>query len=340
MDTRHIFVSYSRKNIAFVRRLIRDLENAGYEVWWDMSKLRGGDDWVRIIPETIDASEFFIVVLSPQSAVSEWVRREYTQALHRHKRIIPLMLVNTTMPFSMNTLNYIDFTVEEKYNAGFNSLLKALEYTGSMPVVPVTHTPDQPRRYMLPVTLVLFILLALMVFFTLKLPLPSTAAATGFPSKTPISLQKATTTGIPATYPIHRATVTFPPTSTQTSILGSNEPPSPTQTPAFQRLTFCVNSLSVNTINVRSGPGSIYARIGEPVPVGTCLDFRGQNEEATWLLVAPDQGNPSLRQYEGGWIFRELLGLGAEGLINLPAVSLTPTPTPTVTPTPARSLTP
>jgi hypothetical protein len=77
--------------------------------------------------------------------------------------------------------------------------------------------------------------------------------------------------------------------------------------------------------------------------VGTCLFFNARNEESTWLQIAPNQQDASLRQYEGGWIYRELLGLGTMDPINLPAVTLTPTPlpsetpgiTPTFTPTPS-----
>ena len=39
-----LFISYSRKDIAFTRKLAADLEKAGYSVWWDISDLRGGDD--------------------------------------------------------------------------------------------------------------------------------------------------------------------------------------------------------------------------------------------------------------------------------------------------------
>src|SRR6186713_52953 len=103
-----IFISYSRKDIAFARRLAGDLEKAGYVVWWDITDLRGGDDWVRVIPEAIETSDFFIVVLSPHSTVSEWVRKEYTQALSLRKRVIPLMLETTAVPFALNTINYLD----------------------------------------------------------------------------------------------------------------------------------------------------------------------------------------------------------------------------------------
>jgi hypothetical protein len=88
---------------------------------------------------------------------------------------------------------------------------------------------------------------------------------------------------------------------------------------------------------VRSGPGTIYAPMGEPLRVDTCLFFSARNEESTWLQIAPDQSDPSLRQYEGGWIYRELLEVGTPGTVNLPAVTLTWTPipsdTPTITPT-------
>jgi hypothetical protein len=45
-----VFISYSRKDIDFARKLASDLEKAGYDVWWDITDLRGGDDWVRTIP--------------------------------------------------------------------------------------------------------------------------------------------------------------------------------------------------------------------------------------------------------------------------------------------------
>ena len=51
-----VFISYSRKDVNFARRLAGDLEKAGFDVWWDVSDLKGGDDWVRNIPTAIEAS--------------------------------------------------------------------------------------------------------------------------------------------------------------------------------------------------------------------------------------------------------------------------------------------
>jgi hypothetical protein len=128
------------------------------------------------------------------------------------------------------------------------------------------------------------------------------------------------------------ATITLSPTLTLTPTENPTLTPSPTNRP-FNRLGLCVLSEYANRINVRSGPGTIYAPLGEPLLVDTCLFFSARNEEATWLQIAVNQPDASLRQYEGGWIYRDLLGLGTMGPIDLPAVTLTPTATPSETPT-------
>src|SRR5215208_4227919 len=128
-----IFISYSRKDIDFARKLAVDLEKAGYEVWWDLTDLRGGDDWPRVIPAAIESSQYVIVVLSPNSAVSDWVQKEYTQALGLHKKIIPIMLRPSNMPFALNTINYVNFASGD-YVDNLNNLLRALGYTGKPPV--------------------------------------------------------------------------------------------------------------------------------------------------------------------------------------------------------------
>src|ERR1051326_1339142 len=105
-----LLISYSRKDMDFVRKLAGDLEKAGYDVWWDITDLYGGDDWIRVIPAAIAESQFVIVVLSPNSVLSEWVEKEYTQALSLHKKIIPIMLTTCNVPFALNTINYVNFS--------------------------------------------------------------------------------------------------------------------------------------------------------------------------------------------------------------------------------------
>lgn len=337
-----IFISYSRKDSAFARRLAGDLEKAGYEVWWDLTDLRGGDDWPRVIPAAIAASEYVIVVLSPNSAASEWVEKEYTQALGLHKKIIPIMLTPGNVPFALNTINYVNFASGD-YVDNLNNLLSALGYTGKPPVEAEKPRPllATLRQYAIPIGIGALILLAFLSTFIYRPPAPGTPTPTSLilsPTAPAVTFtpEPDTPTVAPSASSTAGATATaaFTPSITLTSTLKPTLSASPTN-PTFEMLRFCVNSLYANTINVRSGPGTIYAPIGDPkgLPVGTCLNFSARNEEETWLLIAPIQTDAALQQYVGGWIFRELLGLGKTGPIDLPAVTLTPTPTPSDTPT-------
>src|SRR5919108_764330 len=156
-----VFISYSRKDIGFVRKLAGDLEKAGYEVWWDLTDLRGGDDWLRVIPAAIESSDHFVVVLSPNSAISDWVKKEYTQALSSRKKIIPIMLERSNVPFALNTINYVDFTSDD-YAANFQNLLDALGYTGENPVTTAAAFPLMLRKYAIPIILVTGFLLAIL----------------------------------------------------------------------------------------------------------------------------------------------------------------------------------
>jgi len=338
-----VFFSYSRKDMDFARKLAKSLKEAGYDVWWDITDLRGGDDWVRTIPAAIAESQHILVVLSPNSIQSEWVQKEYTQALTLRKKIIPILLTPTNVPFALNTINYVNFALGN-YTDNLKNLLSALGYTGILPVTSTSEKtmglfPSALRKYAAPLILgVVIPTLAFLWSFSLTPPLAQTPTVESLHSKTPtVTLITATSTATAS------ATITFTPSATVTTTSSPTLTSSPTNQP-FEVLRYCVNSLYANTINVRSGPGTNYARLGEPLAVGACLTFRARNKDETWLLVAPDQNDSTLQQYEGGWIFRELLGLGLTGPIDLPAVTLTPTPTPsntpTITPTFTRTLTP
>ena len=337
----HIFISYSRKDISFVRKLAGDLETAGYDVWWDVSDLRGGDDWLRLIPAAIESSDHFIVVLSPNAITSDWVKREYTQALSLHKKVIPIMLTRSSVPFALNTLNYIDFTSGD-YATNLKSLLDTLGYKGELLIPPGTLS-SRLRKYWIPILIGFGLVLALLsTFIFAPSPGPS-PTPTLSPSTTPIIVSTHTVTATATASPTNSPTITFSPTISPTFTETLTAKPtltaSPTN-PTFEILIYCVNSLYANTINVRSGPGTIYPPIGEPLQVGTCLAFSARNEEGTWLQIAPLQAEETLLQYADGWIYRDLLGLGTTGHIDLPSVTLTPTPTPSETPTITPTLTP
>lgn len=343
-----IFISYSRKDIDFVRKLAGDLETAGYDVWWDITDLSGGDDWVRNIPEAIKTSQYFIVVLTPNSIESDWVRKEYTQALSLRKKIIPIMLTSCEVPFALNTINFVNFSIGD-YAENFKKLLSPLGYTGTPPAVtPYKKTagplPSSLLKYGIPVLIGLIALLA----FTWDSLFPPPPTPTNTPAPTPTATASPTRTDIPASAtPTPTETVTATSTATPTITFTPTASLTASPTQVFEvELRICITAESPN-IYVRSGPGQNYrAEILElrdetGTRLNVCPWFSAQitGEGDIWLLIAQNQKETALQPFEGGWIRRDLLDKNTPIDI-LPVVTLTPTPTPSNTPTITPSPTP
>jgi hypothetical protein len=120
-----VFISYSRKDLKFVKRLAGDLKAAGFSIWYDLSGLDGGTTWGSEIQSAIEKSRFFLVVLSPNSIVSKWVQREFLFAEDCRLKIIPLQYLPCRMPMWMLDLQSIDLR-GRNYSLNFERLLKAL----------------------------------------------------------------------------------------------------------------------------------------------------------------------------------------------------------------------
>jgi hypothetical protein len=91
----HIFLSYDREDEIYVHRLQKSLGQQGFSVWID-KRLRTGETWWEKIEEAIRTCAAFIVVMTPDSGESEWVRKEVLLALAKEKRedravILPLL---------------------------------------------------------------------------------------------------------------------------------------------------------------------------------------------------------------------------------------------------------
>lgn len=123
---KQVFFSYSRKDLGFVEKLAEDLQQAGYDVWYDLSDIEGGDRWASEIQNAIDNCDVCITVISPNSIVSEWVEKEFLYASNEGKRIIPIMHEWTDLPLWLMNIHYIDVR-GRKYKKNFPNLQAAIE---------------------------------------------------------------------------------------------------------------------------------------------------------------------------------------------------------------------
>jgi TIR domain len=75
-----VFVSYSSEDAPFAESLANALDQGNVGVWLDRWEVRVGDSLTKKIGHALRNNDFIVVVLSPASTRSEWVRRELAEA--------------------------------------------------------------------------------------------------------------------------------------------------------------------------------------------------------------------------------------------------------------------
>ncbi|HWE47950.1 MAG TPA: TIR domain-containing protein [Caulobacteraceae bacterium] len=91
-----VFISYARDDQATAERFARALEAGGFTVWWDAA-LRSGETYDEVIETSLRNALAVIVLWSPHSVASRWVRAEATLA-DRAKTLIPAMIAPCDLP--------------------------------------------------------------------------------------------------------------------------------------------------------------------------------------------------------------------------------------------------
>ncbi len=93
-----VFICYSKTDLNIALSIYNDFINAGINAWIDDKKIRGGDYITKKIEEGLRNSRYIIVLLSPESATSNWCRMEYSAYLNLEftnkigKKVIPLVI--------------------------------------------------------------------------------------------------------------------------------------------------------------------------------------------------------------------------------------------------------
>jgi TolB-like protein len=85
-----IFLSYNREDAATAKRFADAFAAEGLNVWWDTA-LRSGEAYDEVTEAALRAAKAVVVLWSPRSVVSRWVRAEATLA-DRAKTLVPVMI--------------------------------------------------------------------------------------------------------------------------------------------------------------------------------------------------------------------------------------------------------
>ncbi len=95
MPPKEVFLSHSSHDVEVTTRIAETLRNHGIPVWYSATNIRGAQQWQDEIGRALKRCDFFIVLLSNHSIVSEWVKRELSYALNHtqySEKILPVTL--------------------------------------------------------------------------------------------------------------------------------------------------------------------------------------------------------------------------------------------------------
>ncbi|HEX7375137.1 MAG TPA: TIR domain-containing protein [Steroidobacteraceae bacterium] len=101
-----IFVSYARTDKARVAPLVAALEAQGWSVWWDPA-ITPGEEFDRLISTELKRASAVLVVWTPTSVESRWVRGEARDGADRGI-LVPVRFEQAELPIDVRALHTID----------------------------------------------------------------------------------------------------------------------------------------------------------------------------------------------------------------------------------------
>jgi TIR domain-containing protein len=127
---KQLFVSYSRPDTEFTRRIAERLEADGLEAWVDWQDIPPSVDWMKEIQKGIEDADVFLFLVSPDSIASPICADEVGHALQNGKRIIPLIVRDIdakSAPTTIRHLNWIFFSrPQDEFERSFGHVLSAI----------------------------------------------------------------------------------------------------------------------------------------------------------------------------------------------------------------------
>lgn len=144
-ESHRVFLSYAHPDRSAAEEIARALKLADFKVWFDSWELQPGDSIATRVREGLAASDFLVVLLSPDSANSRWVREEVTLSLSNELRqrainVIPAILRDCDVPQALRGFSPVNLS--EDHVTGIAKLVERLRLARDVNFSRLT-----PRRF-------------------------------------------------------------------------------------------------------------------------------------------------------------------------------------------------
>ena len=126
-----VFISYSRANSDFARKINEALQIQGKTTWFDQESIASGANFQQEIYRGIENSHNFLFIISPDSVNSKYCADEVEYAQKMHKRLITILYEKTPSELIHPTLakiQWINFKKNEQdFYSNFSELIRTLD---------------------------------------------------------------------------------------------------------------------------------------------------------------------------------------------------------------------
>lgn len=138
-----IFLSYKREDLAIAAVIAADIRAEGFSVFFDQD-IAVGERWDAVIDEAIEQAKAVVVLWSPNSRGSEWVRNE-ARFGKTAGNLCPAIIETCNVPIEFNSVQAADLRARkagDRADSEWRRLIAAIErHTGKAP--PPNIQPEQ-----------------------------------------------------------------------------------------------------------------------------------------------------------------------------------------------------
>ncbi len=130
-ESLEVFISYSRADSDFTRKLNDALQELGKTTWFDQQSIAVGEDFEKEIKRGIENCDNFLFVISPRAVNSPYCADEVEYAKKLNKRIITILhkeVSSRELHSELAKIQWIDFKNHGgDFSANFNELVRTLD---------------------------------------------------------------------------------------------------------------------------------------------------------------------------------------------------------------------
>ena len=125
-----VFISYSRKDVAFADRLEAALKARGFDTLIDRSDIYAFEEWWKRVEALIACADTVVFVLSPDAVRPDSVAlKEAAFSASLNKRFAPIVfrpVEDKSVPEALAKLNFIFFDDRQRFEQSADQLAEAL----------------------------------------------------------------------------------------------------------------------------------------------------------------------------------------------------------------------